>query len=233
MGLRAFEVALVGVMAGVYAAVSLLPGFPVIGAPGTDIDLARSLDVGYGLILGAALGPLASFMGSLVGKALTGGGIGFLFTPPAIASSLLAAALARDRIGPVKGWHLAVATLAIPTGAWFLLPVGREAWLYAMLHVVGLVEVLLLGGWITKLLKSKDRQRLTLGVLLASFPATMAGHMVGTLIFAVALGPSAAFFLALTPVTAIERGVISVIATVIGVPLVLALRGRVRDNSGA
>jgi hypothetical protein len=225
MGLRAFDIALVGLMAAVYAAVTLLPGFPVIGAPGTDIDLARSLDISYGIILGIALGPLASFMGSLVGKALTGGGIGFLFTPPAIATSLLAASLAREKVGPVRGWHLAAATLALPMGVWFLLPVGREAWTYAMLHAVGLVEIILLGGRITRLLKSPERAKLTLGVILTSYPATMAGHMVGTITFALVLGPTAGFFIALTPVTAIERVVISVIATAIGVPLIVAMRG--------
>ncbi len=233
MGLRAFDIALVGLMAAVYAAVTLLPGFPVIGAPGTDIDLARSLDVGYGLILGIALGPLASFMGSFVGKALTGGGIGFLFTPPAIATSLLAAFLARDKVGPVKGWHLAAATLALPMAAWFLLPLGREAWTYALLHAVGLVEILVLGGRTTGLLKSRERGKLTLGIFLASYPATMAGHMVGTIIFATVLGPTAGFFIALTPITAIERVVISLIATAIGVPLVVAMRGMGRARGAA
>lgn len=233
MGLRAFDIALVGLMAAVYAAVTLLPGFPVIGAPGTDIDLARALDVGYGLILGIALGPLASFMGSLVGKVLTGGGMGLLFTPPAIATSLLAASLGREKIGPVRGWHLAAATLAVPMAAWFLLPVGREAWPYAMLHAAGLLEVILLGGRITRLLKSPERGKLMLGVFLASYPATMAGHMVGTVIFALVLGPTAGFFIALAPVTAVERAVISLVATAIGVPLVVAMRGmgRRRENS--
>ncbi len=233
MGLRAFDIALVGLLAAVYAAVTLLPGFPVIGAPGTEIDLSRALDVGYGLILGVALGPLASFMGSLVGKAITGGGIGLLFTPPAIATSLLAALLSRERVGPARGWHLAAVTLAAPIAAWFMLPVGREAWPYAMLHLAGLVEIILLGGWITKLLKSGDKAKLALGVLLASYPATMAGHMVGTVTFALVLGPTAGFFIALTPVTAIERVVISVVATAIGVPLVVAMRGMGRMRARA
>lgn len=233
MGLKAFDIALVGLLAAVYAAVTLLPGFPMIGAPGTDIDLARSLDVGYGLILGIALGPLASFMGSLVGKALSGGGIGFLFTPPAIATSLLAASLTREKVGPIKGWHVAATTLAVPIAVWFLLPMGREAWPYAMLHVAGLVEILLLRGWLTKLLKSEDRRRLTLGILLTSYPATMAGHMVGTLIFAFLLAPTAGFFIALTPITLIERVAISIIATAIGVPLVITMRGMGRRRGVA
>jgi hypothetical protein len=233
MGLKAFDIALVGLLAAVYAAMTLLPGFPMIGAPGTDIDLVRSLDVSYGLILGIALGPLASFMGSLVGKALSGGGIGFLFTPPAIATSLLAASLTRERVGPVKGWHVAAATLAIPMAVWFLLPLGREAWPYAMLHAAGLAEILLLRGWLTGLLKSEDRRRLVLGILLTSYPATMAGHMVGTLIFVFLLGPTAGFFIALTPITLIERVAISIIATAIGVPLVVAMRGMGRRRGAA
>jgi hypothetical protein len=233
MGLKAQDIALVGLLAAVYAAVTLLPGFPMIGAPGTEIDLARSLDVGYGLILGIALGPLASFMGSLVGKALSGGGIGFLFTPPAIATSVLAASLTRERVGPAKGWHVATATLAIPMAVWFLLPLGREAWPYALLHVAGLAEILLLRGWLTSLLRSRDRSRLALGILLTSYPATMAGHMVGTLTFVFLFGPTAGFFIALTPITAIERVAISIIATAIGVPLVIAMRGMGRRRSAA
>jgi hypothetical protein len=232
MGLKAFDIALVGLLAAVYAAVSLLPGFPIIGTPGTEIDLARSLDIGYGLILGIALGPLASFIGSLVGKALSGGGIGFIFTPPAIATSFLAASLARERVGPIKGWQLAAATLALLIGIWFLFPLGREAWSYALLHVAGLAIILLLGSRLTALLKSEDRKKLTLGILLASYPATMAGHMVGTLIFVVVFNPPAGFFIALIPITAIERVVISLIATAIGVPLVIAMRGMGRRRGG-
>lgn len=225
MGLKAFDIALVGLLAAVYAAVSLLPGFPVIGAPGADIDLARSLDIGYGLILGIVLGPLASFLGSLVGKAVTGGGIGLLFTPPALATSFLAAALSRERVGPFRGWTMAAATLAALILAWLALPVGREAWAYATLHVAGLAELLVLRGWITKLLGSADRKRLALGVLLTSYPATMAGHMVGTIIFAIVLSPPAGLFLALIPVTGIERLAICLVAWAIGVPLVVGVRG--------
>ncbi len=230
--MKAFDIALVGILAAVYAAVSLLPGFPVIGAPGTEIDLARSLDVGYGLILGVALGPLASFLGSFVGRAITGGGIGLIFTPPAIATSLLAASLARERVGPMKGWQLAVATLALPMAVWFILPTGREAWTYALLHAAGLAILLILRGRLTSLLNSTDRKKLTLGILLTSYPATMAGHMVGTIIFVVAFAPAAGFFLALTPITAVERIAISLIATGVGVPLVVAMRsmGRQRVN---
>ena len=68
------------------------------------------------------------------------------------------------------------------------------------------------------------RARLALGVLLSSYPSTMAGQMVGNLIFIKLFSPSPLFFMTILPVSIIERIVLTVIATVIGTPLIMAVR---------
>ena len=39
---------LVALLASVYAVGSFTPGFPMIGVPSSKIDIARSLEIGYG-----------------------------------------------------------------------------------------------------------------------------------------------------------------------------------------
>jgi len=222
---RARRLTLVALLAAVYTVVSLLPGFPIIGAPGAEIDFARSLEMGYGLVLGPGLGPAASFLGALVGKTITGGGVGLLFTPLAVVSSLTAAAMAKRSLLRVKGWMVSALILALLLAVWFLLPTGQQAAIYAMPHTVGLALILLLRGKITDLLLSREKGKLTIGILLSSYPSTMAGQMLGNLIFIQFFSPIPAFFVGILPVTVVERMVITVVATLIGAPLVIAVRG--------
>jgi hypothetical protein len=221
---KARSLTLVALLAAVYAVVSLLPGFPMIGAPSAEIDIARSLEIGYGLVLGSVFGPLAAFLGAIVGSVLTGGGIGLFFTPLAIISSFMAAAMNRHNMLRLRGWSVSAILLAIIIAGWYVTPTGQYAPYYPIPHLIGLGIILILRGKITDLLLSRERSRLTLGVLLCSYPSTMAGQMLGNLIFMQLFSPTPLFFMAILPITIIERIVLSVIATVIGVPLVLAMR---------
>jgi len=54
----------------------------------------------------------------------------------------------------------------------------------------------------------------------------MAGHMAGNLLF-MAMFPgvaNATYFMTILPISAIERGVITLIGTIIGVPLIFTIR---------
>ena len=224
MRVKARSITLIALLAAVYAVISLLPGFPIIGAPGVEIDIARSLEIGYGLVLGSVFGPLATFLGGIVGKVLTGGGLGLFFTPLAIVSSFMAAAMNRRSLLRLRGWLVAAILLAALIAVWYTTTTGQAAPYYPVPHLIALGIILLLRGKITDLLLSKDKTRLTLGILLCSYPSTMAGQMLGNLIFMQLFSPDPSFFMATLPITIVERSILSVIATVIGVPLVLAVR---------
>ena len=210
--------------AAVYAVVSLLPGLPILGLSGSEIDFARSLEIGYGLILGPVLGPSSAFLGAVVGKLVSGDNTGLIFTPLAIVSSLMAATLSRSYIFRLKGWIIAALVMATLATAWYIIPAGRSVPFYIIPHLAGLVIILIFGNRIAKFLHSSDKKRLTLGVILASFPATMAGQLLGSIMFMLLFNPTPLFFMATLPVTIIERASLTILATLIGVPLILAAR---------
>ncbi|MEM3532299.1 MAG: hypothetical protein QXX14_04095, partial [Candidatus Methanomethyliaceae archaeon] len=63
-----------------------------------------------------------------------------------------------------------------------------------------------------------------LGMLISSYPSTMAGQMLGNLIFLALFNPTPGFFMAVLPVTLVERSVITLLGAVVGVPLLLTIR---------
>lgn len=215
------KVTLIAMLASAYAVLSLLPGMPMIGAEGTTIDLVRMLEIGYGLVLGPVYGPVAAFIGAVVGKMLKGGGFGLFFTPLAAVSAFIAAMLGR---GIKRGWMGAAGVLGILTAGWYMFETGRTVPLYPMIQFVGLAIILIFRGRISEMIKSEDRNTVTLGVLLCSFPSTVTGHMLGGLIYIVLLDPAASIFVGILPIAIIERVAITIGATLFGTSLVLAVR---------
>lgn len=215
---------LVALLASVYAVGSLIPGFPMIGAPDSKIDVVRSLEICYGLVLGPVLGPSAAFLGAIVGKTLTGGGVGLFFTPLSIVSSLMAASMKRHTLLRLRGWMFSAVLLSCLIAGWYATPTGREAPLYPIPHLIGLGVILLLRDKVTGYLNCREKGKLTLGLLLSGYPSTMAGHMLGNLIFIHLFSPGPLFFMAILPVSIMERIALTIIATLIGVPLIITVR---------
>ena len=218
------QLSLVATLAAVYALGSFLPGFPMIGVPGSKIDVVRSLEMGYGLILGPVFGPLTAFLGAIVGKTLTGGGVGLFFTPLAPVSAFMASALSRREVFKIRGWALAAALLSVLIVGWYGTRTGRAAPFYPVLHLIGLGIILGFRGKIADYIHGGDEGRLTWGVALCSFPSTMAGHMLGNLIFISLFGPDPLFFMSILPVSTAERIALTILSTVIATPLILIVR---------
>ncbi len=215
------KVTLIAMLASAYAVLSLLPGMPMIGAEGSTIDMVRMLEIGYGLVLGPIYGPIAAFIGAVVGKMLKGGGFGLFFTPLAAVSAFIAAMLGR---GIKRGWMGAAAVLGALTAGWYMFETGRTVPLYPVIQFVGLAIILLFRGRISEMIKAEDRRTVTLGVLLCSFPSTVTGHMLGGLIYIVLLDPAASIFMGILPIALIERIAITIGATLFGTSLILAVR---------
>jgi hypothetical protein len=195
----------------------------MIDVPGSRISLTRALEMSYGFLLGPFIGPLTSFVGALVGNTLSGG-TSFLYTPLALISTFIAAVLARNNFFGIRGWMIgAIVDLVLIMG-WYITPVGYSIPYYPIPHLIGLLVMVLLGNKIHEYLNSKDRRKLILGALLASYPSTMAGHMAGNLIFIQTVNPSAAYFISLLPISIIERLTITAISTALAAPLLLMTR---------
>ena len=218
------RLSLIAMLAAVYALASFLPGFPMIGVPGSKIDLTRALEMSFGFLLGPFVGPLTSFLGAFVGKTITGGGTSLLFTPLALISTFTAACLARDKVLNVKGWILGALIIIVMIMGWYVTPVGFSILYYPLPHIISLCIVLIFRGRIQEYLNSKQRSKIVVGALLASYPSTMAGHMAGNIIFIVFFNPTAAFFVSLLPISIIERLTITALSTFIAAPILLATR---------
>lgn len=216
-------VSIIGLMAAVYAVVTLLPGFPVIGAPGAEIDLARGLEPTYGIIMGTYFGPLAAFLGAILGKILSGETGSLLFTPLALVSTLSSALIYRDRIARIPGWAISGLILTAMIVVWGFTKQAQNAPYFAFPHIAAAALAFGLGGKLHKFLRS-NKMELVLALFVVSFISTMTGNMLGNLIFVAVYSPSPYFFVPMLAITLPERLLISMTSTMIGAPLIIAIR---------
>jgi uncharacterized membrane protein len=212
-------IALMTILAALYTVGSYLPGFPMIGVPGSKIDLVRALEISYGIVLGPIYGPITAFLGAIVGKTLTGGGVGLFFTPLAPITAFVAANM-KIR----GGWKNSAVIILMLILVWYMSPMGRRAYLAPILHVAGLIIVVALGERIFTYLNSENRTKLYFGLFLAGLPSTLAGHIAGNIIYLNLFNPAPEFFVAILPVSTAERLVIALIATIVGAPIIYGVR---------
>ena len=154
------KITLIAVLASAYAALSYLPGIPMIGGDGSTIDLVRMLEIGYGLALGPIYGPIAAFLGAFIGKMLKGGGFGLFFTPLAALSALVAALIGRYR---GRYWWAATGIEALLIAGWYIFEIGRVVWYLPVMHITSLVALVILRNRVSEWINSEDRRMMSIG----------------------------------------------------------------------
>jgi len=102
-------------------------------------------------------GPYAAFLGAIVGKTLTGGGVGLFFTPLSIIYSFMAASMKRHTLLRLRGWMFSAVLLSCLIAGWYATPIGREAPLYPIPHLIGLGMILLLRDKVTGYLNCREK----------------------------------------------------------------------------
>jgi len=232
------DIALMASMAALYVVLSRLPGFPVIGIEGANIGVVSCVVPVFGFLLGPWLGGSAAFFGGVASRVLFGASPFTWLTLPAMAlCAFVAGCLSRQRVGPLKSWVIGALVLGGLIFAWYATWVGQLVWVFPLLHWVALAVVLIFRGWLAYFIQRGEGLELTVCVALCGFVATMVAQMYGTLAFFVAaeLGfievpLDAALFLGIIPVAAVERLIITAITTVLGVPILLALRAQIRRD---
>ena len=192
----------------------------MIGSDGSTIDLVRMLEIGYGLVLGPIYGPITAFIGAVIGKMIKGGGIGLFFTPLAAVSTFVAAMIGRNK---GKYWWVSAITLFALILGWYVFETGRIVWYYPIMHVAGLIILVALRGRISEWMWSGDTRMMSIGTLICSFCSTVAGHILGGLIFVVMLRPEPGLFTATIVISIVERIGISVGASFFARSLIGAL----------
>lgn len=218
------KLTLIALLASVYALGSFLPGFPMLGVSGSTIDIVRAIEMSYGFILGPFLGPVTAFLGAVVGKTLTGNSFGLYFTPLAFVSAFVASCFMKDRVFNMDGWIPAAGISGVMIIGFYISSLGMAIPFYPIFHIIGLIIIILFRGRLHEYLQSNERKKLALGIALISYSATMAGHMMGNLIYTMLVGGDPLFYMSILPVTISERIFITILSTLLGVPLILVIR---------
>jgi predicted membrane protein len=161
------KLTLTAVFAALYTVGSFLPGFPVIGSSGSTIPLVRGFEMMYGIILGPFFGPLAAFMGSFIGRFLTGGSL--LLSPLAPVSAFMAATIGRKDLGE-KGWRIGAGVFSFLILIYYFTETGRQAYYYPVLHVLSLLMLIIFGDRISGFRERSERKSVSIVIALISLP---------------------------------------------------------------
>ncbi|NIN00713.1 MAG: hypothetical protein GTO24_22300 [candidate division Zixibacteria bacterium] len=222
------DLALVCCFAPLYTLFSFWPLAPIIGVVGKSITMAAVMAPLVGVLLGPYLGAATASLGGVVGASLAQGGalnpISFL---PGTAAAFSAGLLytRKDKVC-ILLYVLFLLTLVLypPIGPFWLYPS------FAWFQLAGLL--ILVSPLTSKAIEFTKNQRgstrLILGISVICFIATMFAHVVGCLVFEVTgwplVFPQLDFWQStwrfLSFVYPVERIVITVLATLIGVPLI-------------
>ena len=228
LGFTAKDLASVCCFAPLYTLFSFWPLAPIIGVVGKSITMAAVMAPLVGVLLGPYLGAATAGLGGIVGASLAQGGllnpISFL---PGTAAAFCAGLLYNRK---EKACILLYSVFLL---ALILYPPIGPFWLYpyfAWFQVAGLL--ILVSPLRSKAIDfAKSQQgstKLVLGIFVICFIATMFAHIVGCVVFESTswplIFPQLDFWQStwrfLTFVYPVERIVITVLATLLGVPLI-------------
>lgn len=232
MQFGARDLALMCSFAALYAAFSLVSLFPVIGAVRGFIALSSIVAPLIGLMLGPYVGAIAVSIGGFIGWFITQlGAFSFLSFVPGTAAAFSSGLLYKRKLLPAVILYLVVFLMLA------LYPTIGAAWLYPYylwFQLIGLI--VLLSPLVPKALnfthENADIFKLSFGVWIISMVSTLFGQMTGGLMFEMMYWPTIhpqteswrASWQFLTFVYPFERTIITSIATVVGAPLIKALR---------
>jgi hypothetical protein len=230
---------LIATLAAVYTILRIIPTFPLIGVPGARFSASDFVASLYGVILGPYASSLCiilgTFIGYFIGRPPVFYGLDFL---PATINGLTVGLIVRGRRRPAL---LAYSILLVLFSAHPLAPtlITVKAFFnqsdlvfpFVWMHILGLIILTSpVASRVAGLITRPSVMMLALGFSLASFIGTLSQHLTGNILYASLILPLLTeqartinweIIFWLYP---IERILIVVLSTLIGVPLIRALR---------
>lgn len=238
---KARDLALMCSFAAVYAVLSSVSLFPVIGSVGKFITLATVMAPLIGMMLGPYIGAAAVSIGGFVGWSITQtGAFSFLSFVPGASTAFVSGLLYNGKRTPSIVLYASLLLLLA------FYPTIGPVWLYPYYLWFQLVGLIVLASPLTPLAvnltrKNDDLARLSFGVGITSLTSTLTGQMAGSLMFELMYWPivypqveywRTAQWQFLTLVYPLERSIIMVIATLVGTPLIKAIRAYGHEMGG-
>jgi len=217
-GLLTTHPAVIAVWAALIAAVMLVPAFPIIGT-GATFSVSSALFPLAGIFFGPVAGALCAAIGAFVGHLIAPhtaffGPLSFLV--PALGAFCAGLAMTRR-------WYWPLLIILGFAGAWYLVPLGREAWFQPAVWLLGIVACLV--GWLvaSNWIGSENRTKIFVGVFLAAMAGTIVDHAFGCLWALIQFRLPPEIWLATLPLAPVERTLFSLGAAIIGTPLLIGL----------
>lgn len=211
--------ALIAVWAALMSAAALLPSFPVIGSGGNfsvSYALAPLAGILFGPLSGATAVAIGDFIGSMI--APHSAPLGLLTFLINTSNAFVVGYICR------KKWGIGLGFNVLMTIVWLAHPVPRDAKIFLLVYLAGILMTPIGGIWGSKLLNGEYNFFFkAVGLWMVSFPAYIAGSLVGNIITLWLYDLPAEMWRGLTPVVLIERTTFAVGAAVIGIPLLVAL----------
>jgi predicted membrane protein len=226
------DLALICVFAALYAVLSVVSLFSIIGDVGKSIALSSFLAPFIGMMLGPYIGVVTVSIGGFLGWSVTQTGtFSFLSFMPGAFSALSSGLLFKRR----RALSLVLYMFLFLPMAFY--PTIGPVWLYPAVlwfQLIGLVVLASpLASVAVSFVQNNDLAKLSLGVGVISFVSTMTGQIAGSLMFEATRWPIIypqvefwrdALWLPLTFAYPLERIIITFLAMTVGVALVKSLR---------
>lgn len=225
------NIALTACFAALYVVFSIWNLFPVIGTEGRWINAAVVVAPLFGVILGPYLGTSAITIGGIAGAFLqVTGPFGPLSFVPHTAAAFCSGMLT------IKKQKVCMVTYAPFLFLFAFFPTIGPIWLWPAvlwLDLIGLIVLTspLQSRAINAMNETSSSVRLVFGVATTCLTAALFGHIVGSILFeAIILQVNSSVdfwrttWQGLTFVYPVERGMITLAATLVGTPLVKTLR---------
>jgi hypothetical protein len=234
-------IAIVATFAVVYFLFRMIPTFAMVGVSGGTFSLGDAIAPLYGIILGPFAGAISVILGTILAIAL-GRPIIFLgldFLPSAMDALIVGLVMQKKRLAAtilylvLFGMFLAnpYTAIFVPVSVSFLNL--NSYFFYPWLHLIALLVLISpLSKKAAEWVNGASVANLAPGVLILAFIGTLTQHLVGGLLYETVLG----MFVGKAPeifrllwntvfwLYPFERTFIVVLSTVIGVPLIKALK---------
>lgn len=214
--------------ASLYAILSLVSLFPIIGAVGTFITLASIMAPLIGIMLGPYIGAGAAAVGGFIGWSITQtGAFGFLSFIPGASTAFVSGLLINGK----RMQSVAIYTVLFLLLAFY--PTIGPVWLYPFYLWFQLIGLAVLVSPLTPLAVNFTRvndnlAELSLGIGIISLASTLLGQIAGNVMFELTRWPTVypqiefwrtGQWQLLTFVYPVERLIITLTAMAVGVPL--------------
>lgn len=210
--------AIIAVWAALIAVATLLPAFPIIGT-GATLNIGASLVPIAGILFGPWAGAIAAGIGAFIGQLIAPHTV--LFGPLQFIISIFGAAAAGLAMQRKWFWpFLIILALGL---AWYLFPLGRQAWATPLLYLVGFIAIAVGWIWGKDWLTSNNRAKMFAGFLCTSAAGIIVTQAIGNLWALVMFALPPAIWFSVLAIAPIERILFSVAAAVVGTPLLIGL----------